>query len=1388
MGSAIADVKSLQVAWTPIYLWEVTTKDEVTHYWSTHAVTFDGNAYSAIVLDHSSPSVDAGLWGFEAVTQVSLTLNNADASLNATIAPSNWQGALLVGRFVFYDPATATCTTDSKCFGNFRCDLPVNTWPGVEFVAYNMLNFARKVIPVSVITKKDRYPFPSTVAERLAAGTDPTSEFYAIGYDPDNSKGEYKNPNLITNGAIGTGTGWSTYGGDVAFADGKANFTTPDGDSIAQDAGIVPGTTYRVEFTISNLVAGAGALFSYQISSGAGWVSLSSMLTNGLYSRTFTAHADATGVISIYAEGQLSIDDVSLGEEPGPYYIQSDYNGTRDTDGTDGTVCLETIGLSARFGGFGKIPPSIMYTPKKGEHEEFKGSDNQAKIGQAVPLIYGTCRIQPIVLDSGGPSSWNGSRLSHLLLCDGVNFAPNVSDYGIDSVLDVILPGVKDGKDYRGLIPPTSTGDTGVFGSWNYTTGQLTTLYRNIVPATDLETFDPPDRDLYSGLAYLTVGYPKELAMQSSDIGPKTEAIVKGLQVETWDDDNLSTWQWSDNPVWIYIDILKRLGYPTTQIDKDAAYDAAYYCDTGGEGAGVLFGCNLALMSQVRASDVLRGLRANARIYCTYGSDGKLQVKIRKSFAEEGSAFAITTANIVRDNSGKLQFKKWHKSYLETANVFSCNFQDPDADYIAASLTKIASDNVDAIGERVSADSILSILGCSSYDHAERALNTAKSEYVDCNEYYTVRTTLALIENQVGQVGTITEARHGLSSQQCRIVTMAPQRDGTIELTLQKHLDASMNNTTLTSPLARIINDGSFSPRSVGNLALSELFYVDGINASVYHRHITASFAIPPTAYEAGFSTPTKVSNLVVSTTGGSILGATYTIGQDFYFEVCATKSGVEGLPCTGPSQWVHIPVTTDTNKFSFDLELPAEADGYTLRIGAWDDGADYHVVPVPGRCFKHSTVVTASKSLNVEVTDITGLDETDLSPDPAFDHVRVLYYYGNASVNAQYLRDAGRTYGSDKTSFTFCPEPPPSDESKITVLVVSSNAAESDFYPWYYAPIEVINITALETATGNPSGCSGLSILLTSDDATIPTTDMAFQFTRDTAGWQTIFAVEVALRSFTAWAAGVARTAGNIICNIAGTMTFICTVGGANSGSTEPTWNTGMGSETADGGTVKWRRCIPPAAHGPYALQRATHAADVLASGSAIDVVAGSITITLNIGSPPADHTFDDKVLLLFTSDLVTAKWASAHVYSEDDLIVDTNNNIQKCTTGGTSGAYEPTWDADEGDTTADNTAEFTNMGSADKALDGNIIETQLGNAVTIFSDHRFIRTATVNWAVVEPWWTANEWERTFKVPEDIKGGNMAATLWRTATVPKYSGKVVAADVYTRNVFGVSQ
>lgn len=52
---------------------------------------------------------------------------------------------------------------------------------------------------------------------------------------------------------------------------------------------------------------------------------------------------------------------------------------------------------------------------------------------------------------------------------------------------------------------------------------------------------------------------------------------------------------------------------------------------------------------------------------------------------------------------------------------------------------------------------------------------------------------------------------------------------------------------------------------------------------------------------------------------------------------------------------------------------------------------------------------------------------------------------------------------------------------------------------------------------------------------------------------------------------------------------------------------------------------------------------------------------------------------------------WAASTGYTVGNMIVDSNSNIQRCSTAGTSGTSHPTWPTTIGNTTTDNTAVWT-------------------------------------------------------------------------------------------------
>ena len=92
--------------------------------------------------------------------------------------------------------------------------------------------------------------------------------------------------------------------------------------------------------------------------------------------------------------------------------------------------------------------------------------------------------------------------------------------------------------------------------------------------------------------------------------------------------------QFSNNPAWVLMDVLRRSGWLLAELDVESFAAAASYCDEpintldlyGNAITVPRFQCNLVLKSRRTAADVIRGIRNGSRLYLTYAPGGLLQV------------------------------------------------------------------------------------------------------------------------------------------------------------------------------------------------------------------------------------------------------------------------------------------------------------------------------------------------------------------------------------------------------------------------------------------------------------------------------------------------------------------------------------------------------------------------------------------------------------------------------------------------------------------------------------------------------------------------------------------------------------------------------------------
>jgi hypothetical protein len=194
MGT-INQIKQLAEADTPLLFFRCVMPSGDVECWSTHSINFNGDNYSARVLKHNlfdlQLSSDDAMDG---VTQLSLTLANADSELSELNAAIGLKGSQLTAYFAFADLTSGTITTESTIlFRGIAGDPDVITEDALTLSFTNKLSLQRVPVPEVRIQRTCPWNFPSTIQQRTEALTGGTlgqfSRFYKCGYSADVKEG-----------------------------------------------------------------------------------------------------------------------------------------------------------------------------------------------------------------------------------------------------------------------------------------------------------------------------------------------------------------------------------------------------------------------------------------------------------------------------------------------------------------------------------------------------------------------------------------------------------------------------------------------------------------------------------------------------------------------------------------------------------------------------------------------------------------------------------------------------------------------------------------------------------------------------------------------------------------------------------------------------------------------------------------------------------------------------------------------------------------------------------------------------------------------------------------------------------------------------------------------
>jgi len=693
----------------------------------------------------------------------------------------------------------------------------------------------------------------------------------------------------------------------------------------------------------------------------------------------------------------------------GSPYTWCDY--TRQSCEERGMFDRDAAGRETRrFGGIEFVPPAVLVRSYGDRALHISApTENLARYNDFVPLIYGTAWYQPPIVFAR-----NDGNLTRMEVLLGAG--------EIEGVVKVIVNGVEVPEGRAGA-DMTATGWYNVVSLGGRNGG------------FNLDFADKAGRPLgdpYGSMAYLSVVVPNRIS--DGRALPRVEALVRGLKLETFDQTGAySGYQFTNNPAWIILDLLRRCGWELGEVDLRSFARTAAHCDEPIE-VEDLYGnvrqvpryqCNLVIRKRRSAADLVRGVRNAAGLYLTYGAGGKLQLLPEGGFAlqhpvKPAGSNSVEPLNggwpcyefgdgtsgfsgILRRANGEPALRFWSRANAQTPNRYSVEFQNEFNEYQQDSLSLVDVDDVLTTGQEVSAT--LHALGIPNVSQAARIIRRQLDKDIRGNLYVEFETSVRGLGLRPGDLITLTYAKEGLSRQPFRILKVAVGTNyRTLAVTCQKHDDAWYQDRGFAGDEGEGRQPGS----EVGLPwpLIGKILDEDGRpQFEITERAVGNSDGAVTVTLSVGFVPPAKPE---FSRAGAPLLslaprvqsgGGTLAGGQTLYYAV----SGVDADGAEGPLS------------FSVRAAIPPGPNSYSVTLRGLSfsrDTASFHVYRgrSPATLYR-----IASNVARVSEFQDTGLPMILAGPpDENYDHAR--FYWRLELVPEQAVSAAGANTVSSAT------------------------------------------------------------------------------------------------------------------------------------------------------------------------------------------------------------------------------------------------------------------------------------------------------------------------------------------------------------------------------------
>jgi hypothetical protein len=601
--------------------------------------------------------------------------------------------------------------------------------------------------------------------------------------------------------------------------------------------------------------------------------------------------------------------------------------------------------VTRRFGGLEFVPPQIQVRSFGQSGTQLSAlQDNLAVYNDFVPLAYGTAWYQPPIVFARNDG--NLTRMEVLLGMGEIEGVVTVVVNGIQ------IPEAQDGTDM------TATGWFKVVTAGTRTGG----FNLDFTDASGNPLGDP-----YGNMAMMSVVTPNRIS--NGQTLASIQVLIQGLKLESFDSTGASLGEaFTNNPAWVLLDVLRRSGWLTTDVDLVSFATAAAYCaeliqttDLNGNPVSTpRFECNLVVQTRRSAAELTKGIRNGSSLMLTYGNGGLLTLRVENTLAiqqptvpdgsnstemldggwpaYEFSDGSATFSGLVRKANGDPAIRLWSQSGPATANRLTVEFQDEFNQYQQDSLSLVDVDDALLTSREVTA--AYTALGIPNFDQATRMLQLQLNKTIDGYTLIDFETTVRGIGLAPGDLITVTYLKEGLERQPFRVILLAPgQNYQTLQVTAQWHDDAWYTagganatgapsqagaETGLPRPLVGSVLDAN----GIDQFGITET----DTQSSDGSFTVTLSAAFEPPALPAASSAaiPLLSLNPTVNTTGGTLTG-----GQNLYYALSALDAnGAEsGLSFAVRAK---IPSGTNTNEVTLSgLSFSPATAGFNAYRGA---------------------------------------------------------------------------------------------------------------------------------------------------------------------------------------------------------------------------------------------------------------------------------------------------------------------------------------------------------------------------------------------------------------------------------------------------------------------